>query len=84
MYIYGTEWGKPKITINVPVVYMVRDVVTLRRWNPFRGGVGGGVGPGIETFLGPGKSPEPSGEGDLGPKSPSPSPEPSGEGDLGP
>ena len=54
------------ITINVPVVYMVRDVVSLRRWNPFRGGVEG-VGPESQDFFGPCEIARAAGDGDLGP-----------------
>jgi hypothetical protein len=40
------------LTINVPVVYMVRDVVILRRANPFRGRFEG-VGPESRDICGP-------------------------------
>jgi hypothetical protein len=43
---------QPRITIHVTVVYTARDVMILMRANPFRGPFEG-VGPGIETFLGP-------------------------------
>jgi hypothetical protein len=46
-------WKYNKIvTINVPVVYMGRDVWIWMGGNPYRGPFEG-VGPGIETFLGP-------------------------------
>ncbi len=41
-----------KLTINVPVVYMARDVIILMRANPFRGPLEG-VGPENRDFLGP-------------------------------
>jgi hypothetical protein len=39
------------ITINVPVVYVARDVMILMRENPFRGPLEG-VGPENRDFLG--------------------------------
>jgi hypothetical protein len=39
------------LTVNVPVVYMMRDVMVLMRANPLQGPLEG-VGPEIETFLG--------------------------------
>ena len=45
---------------------MVRDIVSLRRWNPFRGGVEG-VGPESRDFFGPSEIARAAGEGDLGP-----------------
>ncbi len=41
-----------KFTINVPVVYMARDVMILMRENPFRGPLEG-VGPENRDFFGP-------------------------------
>jgi hypothetical protein len=41
-----------KLTINVPVVYMARNVMILMRENPFRGSLEG-VGPENRDFLGP-------------------------------
>ncbi len=51
---WGFVWilKSPGITINVPVVYMAQDVMILMQANPFRGPLEG-VGPGVETFLGP-------------------------------
>jgi hypothetical protein len=40
------------ITINVPVVYMAQDVMTLMGENPFRGQLEG-VGPENQDFFGP-------------------------------
>ncbi len=41
-----------RITINVPVVYMARDVIILMRAISITSAIGR-VGPEIETFLGP-------------------------------
>ncbi len=40
------------ITVNLPVVYMARDVMILMRENPFRGPLEG-VGPENRDFFGP-------------------------------
>ncbi len=50
----GGRRGKDdrKLTINVPVVYMARDVMILMGENPFLGPLEG-VGPENRDFLGP-------------------------------
>ncbi len=40
------------LTINVPVVYMVRGIIILMQENPFRGPLEG-VGPENQDFFGP-------------------------------
>ena len=52
------------ITIYAPVNFTAPCVMFFMRASALRGG----LGPGIETFLGTLKSHEPSGECDLGPK----------------
>ncbi len=43
--------GRDEVTINVPDVYMARDVMILMRENPFRGPMEG-VGPENQDFFG--------------------------------
>jgi hypothetical protein len=45
-------WLTEIVTINVPVVYMVRGVMILMWENPFRGPLEG-VGPEYRDFFGP-------------------------------
>ncbi len=49
---HGPRERYGKITINVPVVYMARDVKILMRENPFRGLLEG-LGPENRDFVGP-------------------------------
>ncbi len=48
----GIEYRKYEVTINVPVVYMARDVMILMRANPLQGPLEE-VGPENRDFLGP-------------------------------
>ncbi len=55
-YRYFKSWLKLNITNNIPVVYMARDIVILKRANPLQG-ILEEVGPENRDFLGIGFAP---------------------------
>jgi hypothetical protein len=53
MYKREIKEASLNLTINVPVVYMARNIMVLRRAKSITRGTGRGWTPEIKTFLGP-------------------------------